>query len=220
MSVPFPECPKIALLDWDGTFCDSRESIYGINLVMARHYRVQLPSFEKWLQASHPGVEACMRSLGVTEVREEINAFFHQLLVAQRESGFRNPLYPGTEELLDYFQRSKVPAVVISRHLHEHLVQDIEAHGLTHYFYKIIGEPADTELKKEWEMRKICMELNLIRQQTFYLGDTSHDMKFARQAGVCAVAVSHGYDPVEELKKENPAHIFESLPEFQQFLSR
>ncbi len=220
MSVPFPLSPRVALLDWDGTFCDSRKSIYDMNLVMARCYGKIMPSFDEWLQASHPGVEACMRSIGVEDEREEVNAFFHRLLEEQREAGFQNPLYDGTEELLALLQDLRIPAVVISRHLHEHLQKDIEAHGLERYFSQIIGEPADGNLMKDAVMREVCEALGVPFEAAFYLGDTSHDMRLARQAGVSAVAVSHGYDPESELQKERPAEIFGSLLEFQQFLTR
>jgi phosphoglycolate phosphatase-like HAD superfamily hydrolase len=178
--VPFPDFPRAAFLDWDGTFCDSRESIYEINVIMARHYGVVMPSFEAWLQASHPGVEPCMRALGVTEDREKINVFFHRLLVEQREAGFQNPLYTDTHEVLAFFQSRKIPAVVISRHLHEHLVRDIAAHGLTQYFHEVIGEPADANLEKDVVIRTVCEGFGIAPNQAFYLGDTSHDMRLAR----------------------------------------
>lgn len=218
--VPFPKNPKVALLDWDGTFCDSRKSIYEMNLVMAAFYGKKMPSYEVWLQAAHHSVESCMKHIGVTDDRESVNKFFNKLLVEQREAGFQNPLYPGTEELLRFFQKLGIPAVVISRHLHEHLRKDVAAHGLAHYFYEIIGEPRDANLEKDMVMKYVCDELGIFRTQAFYLGDTSHDMKLARKAGVCAVAVSHGYDPVRKLSEEQPAHIFESLFEFQEFLTR
>lgn len=218
-SVLFPEFPRVALLDWDGTFCDSRKSIHDINVVMAEFYGVEMPSYEDWLKASHPGVEQCMRAIGVTDEREEINGFFNHLLKKQREKGFQNPLYPGAEELLKHLQSLNIPAVVISRHLHDHLEADIEAHGLSQYFYTVIGEPPDANLEKTVVMRYVCDELTVPYKSAFYLGDTSHDMRLAKKAGVCALAVSHGYDPASELLKENPAHIFDSLPDFQKFLS-
>ena len=207
--------PKVAFLDWDGTFCDSRESIYEINLTMAKFYGVVMPSYEDWLKSAHPGVEPCMRSIGVTEDRESINAFFHQLLTEQREKGFQNPLYPGTHELLQFFQDEKIPAVIISRHLHDHLVQDIEAHGLSSLFHTIIGEPVGQDLKKDAEMRRICFgPLSVVRKNTLYLGDTVHDMVLARKAGVVPVAVTHGYDPRERLEVEGqPIIIVDSLLE-------
>lgn len=223
MTVPFPDFPRLALVDWDGTFCDSRRSIYEINRTMAKHYGQQmhllpLPSYEDWLLASHPGVEACMRSLGVTEDRASINAFFHQLLIEQREAGLQNPLYPDTKEVLEYFSARKVPIIVISRHLHDHLVMDITAHGLASFFYRIIGEPPDGNVQKDVVIEQACRAFNVPNRTTFYLGDTSHDMRLAHQAGVCALAVSHGYDPESELRKEEPAHIFGSLTEFLSFL--
>lgn len=206
--------PRIAFLDWDGTFCDSRESIYDINLTMAKHYGVVMPSYEDWLKSAHPGVEPCMRSIGVTEDREVINAFFHDLLVAQREKGLQNPLYPGARELLAYFKDVGIPAVIISRHLHEHLVLDIKAHGLTQYFHQIIGEPGGEDLRKDVVMREVCFgQLSVVRKHTFYLGDTVHDMELARKAGVVPIAVTHGYDPRSRLEAAQPDYIFDSLPE-------
>lgn len=214
-TVPFSDSPKLALLDWDGTFCDSRPGIYQMNLVMAEQYGVHMPSYTRWLQASHPSVEECMEGLGVTTSREEIKNFFNRLLVEQRESGFQNPLYPGTEDFLKLLQDLVIPAIIISRHLHEHLVQDIEAHGLSGYFQQIIGQPADVTLEKDAVMRQICDEAQIDYSQAFYLGDTSHDMLLARKAGVRTVAVSHGYDPVSELIETGPDHIYGSLPEIE-----
>ena len=224
MIVPFPDVPRLALLDWDGTFCDSRKSIYEINRVMAEYYSqkmplLPLPSYEEWLQVSHPGVEACMRSLGVTEERGSINAFFHRLLQEQREAGLHNPLYPDTTEFLEHFRARHVPMIVISRHLHDHLVQDIAAHNLTSFFDQIIGEPAESNLCKDVAIEQACRAYDVPNRTAFYLGDTSHDMRLAHQAGVCALAVSHGYDPISELRKESPAYIFGSLGEFLHFLS-
>jgi phosphoglycolate phosphatase len=218
--VPFPKKLRAVLVDWDGTFCDSREKIYDINVTMANKYGVLMPSFECWLQASHPSVEICMEALGVTEESEKIKLFFKELLDEKREAGFRDPLYSGTEEILTYLRDKKIPMVVISRHPHDYLLDDIGHHGLTDYFYEIIGEPDDTRLEKDVAMRHVCNELCVQYGNTVYLGDTSHDMVFAEQAGVCPVAVSHGYDPVPELAKTRPAEIFGSLPEFQEFLEK
>ncbi len=223
MTVPlFVTKPKLALLDWDGTFCDSRESIYEINLVMAKHYGKVMPSYKKWLSASHPGVEVCMRSIGVTEDRESVNAFFNQLLVELRdkEDVLQNPLYEGTRELLCRFAELGIPAIVISRHLHNHLVLDIEAHGLSHFFQRVIGEPKGVDLVKEAEIRKLCEEFGIAQDQTFYLGDTVHDILAANKAGVIAAAITHGYDPRSRLEKESkPDLIVDSLAEFQALLA-
>ena len=221
MTVPlFATKPRLALLDWDGTFCDSRESIYEINLIMAKHYGKTMPSYEDWLAIAHPGVEPCMRSLGVTEDRKAINAFFHKLLTEQRGRGFQNPLYPGTHNLLQCFEELGIPAIIISRHLHDHLVLDIEAHGLSKYFYRIIGEPEGADLIKKEVIRQICVEFGVGRRQAFYLGDTVHDMKAARHARVIAGAISHGYDPRARLqKKGRPNLTIDSLPEFQAVLA-
>lgn len=216
--VPFPLSPRLALLDWDGTFCDSRKSIYEINVDMASEYGVHMPSFEDWLQASHPGVEACMRHLGVQDTRENINAFFNRLLLSQRERGYQNPLYEGTVEFLDLLKDMGIPAIIISRHLHDHLVHDIEKHGLLPYFAYIMGEPKDQELNKTLAMKKVCASHNVRPSETFYLGDTSHDMRLAYKAGVSGVAVTHVYDPVSELERAHPSRIFGSIREFTDFL--
>lgn len=223
VTLSFPAvAPKIAFFDWDGTLCDSRESIYAINLYMAEQYGKagNLPSYEDWLQIAHPGVEACMRSLGVTEDRASINQFFHGLLVEQREQGLQNPLYPGVHELLSWLKNACVPMILISRHLHEHLLLDVEAHGLTHFFAHIMGEPEGEELSKEMVIRRFCFsdEYSAIRRHTFYLGDTVRDMVAAKQAGVVPLAVTHGYDPRPRLEHECGEHTFDNLFEIQNFL--
>jgi phosphoglycolate phosphatase len=220
MNVPLlDKWPKLALLDWDGTFCDSRESIYEINLTMAKHYGKVMPSYDEWLNVAHPSVEACMKSIGVTEDRLSINQLFHELLLMQREKGLQNPLYEGTHDLLSCFRELSISAVIISRHLHEHLILDVKAHGLSEYFEQIIGEPKGVDLIKSHEISKICAEFNVAPNQVFYLGDTVHDMLAARKAGVVSIAISHGYDPRVRLKKKAcPDLIVDSLAEFQSLL--
>jgi phosphoglycolate phosphatase len=214
--------PKIAFFDWDGTLCDSRESIYAINLYMAEQYgkAENLPSYEDWLQDSHPGVEDCMRFLGVQEDSLHIKQFFNRLLVEQREQGLRNPLYPGVYELLSWLKKQGIPMILISRHLHEHLLLDVEAHGLTHFFDHIIGEPKGEKLSKEVEIRRLCFsdQYSVVRAHTFYLGDTVHDMVPAKQAGVVSIAVTHGYEPRHRLEEVAPGFIFDSLDEVLELL--
>ena len=221
MTVPlFETRPKVAFLDWDGTFCDSRESIYGINLILAEHYGKVMPSYQEWLKISHPGVEQCMSSLGITDEAIAIKTLFHGLLIKQNEEGLQNPLYPGTTELLTFFQQESIPAVIISRHPEHHLIRDIEAHGLTAFFHSIIGEPAGNDgLKKDEVLQELCLQFEVARHDTFYLGDTTHDMVLAEKAGVVPIAVTHGYEPRTRLEKESrPTLIVDSLGELLDYL--
>jgi phosphoglycolate phosphatase len=219
--VPFPTLPQIAFFDWDGTLCDTRPSIYDINLAMAERYAVRMPSYEAWLLQAHPGPVECMRAIGVPKSFSDasILAFLRELLDADDKRGVCKPLYPDTISLLRYFRNRKVPQIIVSRHPHDHLVRDIENHGLASLFHAIIGNPDDTALEKDVVVRNYCQSLGVPEENAFYLGDTSHDMRLARLAGVCPVAVSHGYEPVCELAKESPAQIFGSLGDFLHFLN-
>lgn len=222
MTVPFPFAPQVAFLDWDGTFCDSRPSIYAINLVMTKRYGVVMPQYDDWLTQAHPGPVELMRALGVpySLSDESILDFLRDLLDAENEAGTKKPLYPGARKVLAGFRTLKIPAVLVSRHPHDHLVRDIENHGLSKFFAQVIGEPRDCALKKDEVIQAYCRTFSVAPSDTFYLGDTSHDMRLANLAGACSVGVSHGYDPPQELRKENPAHIFASLEDFLQFLKR
>src|SRR5690606_33622174 len=63
-------------------------------------------------------------------------------------------------------------------------------------------------------------ELGVDRERTLMIGDTTHDLGMAANAGVSAVAVTYGAHPAEELRPFDPLAMVDSMAELHQWLCR
>ena len=57
-------------------------------------------------------------------------------------------------------------------------------------------------------------------ERTLMIGDTTHDLQLAANAGTDAVAVAYGAHPPEQLGDLRPLTIAHSVPELQDWLAR
>ncbi len=71
------------------------------------------------------------------------------------------------------------------------------------------------------EMLQVLMEsLNIEPERTLMIGDTTHDLEMARNAGVPAVAVSYGAHPEAELCRMNPLACARTFRELMEWLEQ
>ena len=54
---------------------------------------------------------------------------------------------------------------------------------------------------------------------TLMIGDTTHDLELARNAGVAALAVAYGAHPPEDLMQQGPLATLHSIPELRAWLA-
>jgi phosphoglycolate phosphatase len=67
---------------------------------------------------------------------------------------------------------------------------------------------------------EIMDELGAAPDQTLMVGDTTHDLRMARNAGVGALAVGYGAHPREALQAERPLGLFDECAQLTEWLRR
>ena len=67
-------------------------------------------------------------------------------------------------------------------------------------------------------LRELMEELDTAPGRTLMIGDTTHDLQLAANAGTASVAVSYGAHPIEALGKLAPRHIAQSVGELEHWL--
>jgi phosphoglycolate phosphatase len=90
--------------------------------------------------------------------------------------------------------------------------------GLGAYFHA--SRCADEGFPKPHpEMLQVLMDMFAVSpERTLMIGDTSHDLEMARNAGVAAVAVSYGAHTLDKLLELGPAACVHSVRELMQWL--
>ena len=141
---------------------------------------------------------------------EEILASYRQHYIA-RAGAVREPLFAGALEALDRLQRA--PARPRRRHRqgYRSATTLLERHGIVGRF-RSIETPDHNRGKPDPQMIETAMEkAGAIAAETVMIGDTVHDMRMARAAGVHALGVAWGYHTVFDLNEAGADLIVEEF---------
>lgn len=125
----------------------------------------------------------------------------------QRAGLAREPLFDGALAALDRLQAQPETILAVATGKgHAGAITLLERHDIIDRFNSI-QTPAHNRGKPDPQMIETAMErAGIGREATVMIGDTSHDMKMARAAGVKALGVAWGYHTVPELEAAG-AHI-------------
>jgi phosphoglycolate phosphatase len=98
------------------------------------------------------------------------------------------------------------------------LTRALQSSGLTEYFHAT--RTADQTFSKPHPamLLEIMDELGLPPSRVLMVGDTTHDLQMAINAGVDAVGVTHGAHPVEQLRALQPLALLDDFARLREWL--
>ncbi|MEJ1959719.1 MAG: HAD-IA family hydrolase [Nitrosomonadales bacterium] len=93
----------------------------------------------------------------------------------------------------------------------------LKSSAMTEYFHAI--RTADQTFSKPHPAMLLEMmeEFGLESERVLMVGDTTHDLQMAINAGVDAVGVTHGAHPVEQLQELKPLALLKDFAELRQW---
>jgi phosphoglycolate phosphatase len=220
-SLPATARPRrfdLIVFDWDGTLFDSTALIVRCMQSACADIGVAVPSAERAayviglglhdaLQHAVPGLpEARYPELG-RRYRHHYSARQHELV-----------LFPGTLEMLQALKsRNHWLAVATgkSRAGLDESLQAVQLQGLfdsTRTADETAGKPHPMMLQQ------LMRELGTEPGRTLMIGDTTHDLQLAVNAGAASVGVSYGAHEPENFAVLAPLHVAHSTADLQDWL--
>lgn len=100
---------------------------------------------------------------------------------------------------------------VVSSDFPETLLPEVKQYGLENIFSEIITDAND----KLEPVQKIIKEHNLNLKDTFFVGDSNHEIDVAKETGIKSVAVTWGFTSGQKLKARNPDYIVNNAKELE-----
>ena len=198
MSRPF----DLIAFDWDGTLIDSTALISGSLQAAAADLGLPVPSHER---ASHVIGLGLAQALGY--LFPELQADRYQHLAERYRFHFlakdhEVALFEGVRELLPALRAQGYLLAVATGKARRGLDRALEQSGLSPLFDAT--RCADETASKPHPMMllELIDELVVTAPRVLMIGDTTHDLQMAANAGTAAVAVSCGAHPAEELARE------------------
>lgn len=204
---------RLVVFDCDGTLVDSQQHILA---AMTLAYR------ESGLGAPDPAAVRALIGLQlevmVATLLPEREAVEHRALAERyrqafftlrREPGYREPLFPGAEAVLDELQAEGFLLGIATGKSRRGLDAVLGAHGLSSRFITL--QTADRARgKPDPDMLERAMaETGAAPEEAMLVGDTTFDMEMARNAGVASVGVGWGYHPAVALTNAGAAAVIE-----------
>ncbi len=210
----------LIVFDWDGTLFDSTTLIVRCIQAACRDLAVAVPSDADAAYVIglglHDALQHAVPGLPSARYPELGHRYRHHYFARQHEL----VLFPGTLEMLaDLKARSHLLAVATGkgrRGLDEAL-----AHSQLHAMFDATRTADQTAGKPHPLMlQELMAELGATPERTLMIGDTTHDLQLARNAGTAGVAVGYGAHDTQAFVEHEPLFIAHSTQELHDWLRR
>jgi len=197
----------LLIFDWDGTLMDSAGAIVHSIQAACADLGWPVPSREA---ASHiiglglrEAVARLFPDLPESEHPRLVERYRHHYLARDHEI----PLFEGARELVhDLYARGHLLAVATGKARHG-LARAFEHSGLGACFHAT--RTADVTFSKPHPamILELLDELGVAPERALMIGDTSHDLEMARNAGVDSLAAGYGAHPAGSLAVYQPLEV-------------
>jgi phosphoglycolate phosphatase len=209
---------RLIVFDWDGTLADSTGLIAHSLQQACRAIGAPVPEEARARHVIGLGLVDALRHVAPTLPEErypELAGHYRASYVA-RESEI--PLFDGVRPMLDELSTAGLLLAVATGKGRAGLDRALALHGVADRFFAT--RCADEGFPKPHpDMLLHLMErAGVDPGTTLMIGDTSHDLELARNAGAAAVAVAWGAHPAEGLADFGALATVHSMAELQQWL--
>jgi len=194
----------LVVFDWDGTLMDSTRLIASCLQEACREVGAPIPSDSDALFVIGLNMADTFRrvapDLDAEAQRRLAERYRHHFLSREHEA----PLYEGVREMLEELHARGARLAVATGKARRGLERALDATGLRRWFEAT--RCADEGFAKPHpDMLLMLLDVTGVEPaRSVMVGDTTHDLELAANAGVDAVAVSYGAHP-EDLLATRPA---------------
>jgi len=208
----------LIVFDWDGTLMDSTAAIVKCIQAAARDLGLPVPTdssaahviglgLAEAMQAVMPDIQPALYPRMVERYRHHFLTKDHQLV-----------LFKGVPEMLNALSNEGYFLAVATGKSRVGLNRALNATGLLSIFDAT--RCADETFSKPHPamLQELTRELGQDLRRTVMIGDTTHDLLMATNAGAAGIAVEFGAHPVSQLQACQPLFSARNIPELHDWL--
>jgi phosphoglycolate phosphatase len=204
--------------DWDGTLFDSTGLIVRCIQAACRDLGMPEPSDVQAAYVIGLGLMDALRhavpDLPVERYPELGRRYRHHYMARQHEI----VLFDGTREMLAALKARNHWLAVATGKSRLGLNEALDAAQLRRFFDSTRTADETASKPHPLMLQELMVELGVDCERTLMIGDTTHDLQLAANAGVACVAVSYGAHAGEDLRRFSPLFVAHSTRELHQWL--
>lgn len=204
---------KNIIFDWSGVVRDTVTNQMWIVNHIFKKYEVEEISTEEFRENwTQPPALFYQKYLPEGYNEEERSKLFQKLQLD--EECPKATSFPEVVKLIQKCKEKGYFLAVVSSDFPETFLPEVKEYELENVFSEIITEAND----KLEPIQKIIKENNLNLEDTFFIGDSNHEIDVARKTGIKSVAVTWGFTSEKKLKASSPDYIFNEVQELESFI--
>jgi phosphoglycolate phosphatase len=206
---------KLVVWDVDGTLVDSRQSIFQTAKAVYGQLGLPVPGYEAVRQIVGLGLREAFEILSPELPGPEIDRLtqtYREVFQAlRRDPTFVEPLYEGAAKTLERLRGDGWKIAMATGKSRNGVETVMRLHGWadlfdsTHCADDGPGKPHPAMLLEAMKA------IGVPPERTIMVGDTAHDMRMAKAAGVYAQGVSWGFHTAEEVMEGGADHVAEDF---------
>ncbi len=209
---------QLIVFDWDGTLLDSAAAIVEAIQAACRDLELPVPDDSRARHVIGLGLADAMRyvapGLGPEKCQAMAERYRHHFLSGDHKL----TLFSGVRDMLERLKAAGHALAVATGKSRIGLERALDHSGLRPYF--LASRCADECHSKPHPqmLQELMAEFAVAAERVVMIGDTSHDLLMARNAGVDALAVTYGAHPHEHLLEHGPLAALDSVPDLDRWL--
>ena len=209
---------ELVVFDWDGTLMDSAAAIVNAIQSACRDLGLPEPTDARARHVIGLGLEDAMRlavpELATADYPRMVERYRHHYLSRDHEL----TLFPGIPELIRELEEAGHFLAVATGKSRVGLTRALEVSGLGPHFHATRCADECFSKPHPQMIEELMEELGVQRQATVMIGDTTHDLLMAANAGVASLAVSYGAHEPDTLASHSPLATFSRVDELSTWL--
>lgn len=209
---------ELIVFDWDGTLLDSAGAIAQAIQSACRDLDLPVPDDGRARHVIGLGLVDALRHAVPELTAERYPEMSERFRVHYLASDERLTLFPGVLEMLDRLRADGHSLAIATGKSRHGLDRALDHSGLRSRF---LGTRCADECHSKPHpqmLEELIAEFGVSPASTVMIGDTSHDLRMAINAGVDALAVTYGAHPHDHLLDHRPLACLHSVPELDQWL--
>lgn len=214
-----PKQFDLLVFDWDGTLMDSAGAIVFSIQSASRDMGLAVPSESEARHIIGLGLNEAIAELFPDLHRSDYGALVERYRHYYLSQDTETPLFSGVAESIAALHGDGFLLAVATGKGRNGLERVLQNSGLGPYFHTSRCVDECFSKPHPCMLLEIMDELGVAPSRTLMIGDTSHDLQMASNAGVPAVGVCYGAHPRENLEALSPLACAESFGALSQWLN-
>jgi phosphoglycolate phosphatase len=202
---------KLVVFDWDGTLLDSTAAITSSIQEAASDLGLPVPSRRAASQVIGLALERALKiavpQVNAVQLPLLIERYRHHYL--KRDAGLHP--FQGIPELIDALLALNIPLAIATGKSHIGLMRAVDNLQWRGKFVTTRCADQGEPKPHPWMLLDICQELGIAPENALMIGDTTHDLGLAKNAGVPSVAVTYGAHSDEKFAEFQPIAVFSEV---------